>query len=175
MKKYIFFVRGWGGLMVAVLLLFASCNKPSKVEQYRAEKHVRDSVALVEQQRSLAFYRTQLEELMPKVDSLLPLFKYEKNDKYQDHGYYVTGRNGLRLLVRDDAQQLMAYRDGKRLSDEDLFKLTGKDRELYERAQHLQVVMSDINELETRIDRTEKMITNYEIRLDKYESDQIRK
>ena len=88
--------------------LFISCTHESKADKYRAEKHERDSIGLVEQQRSLDFYQSQLEQLMPKADSLLTLFKYERNEKYQDHGYYVTnGKNGLRILVRDDGKDLL--------------------------------------------------------------------
>ena len=66
MKRIVFFV--------ALSMLMAGCNKPSKVDQYHAEKHVRDSIALGEQQRSLAFYQAQLDTLMPVADSLLPFF-----------------------------------------------------------------------------------------------------
>ena len=147
-------------------LAMASCNRPSRVEQYRAEKHQRDSVALVEQQRSLAFYQSQLEELLPVADSLLPLFKYEKNEKYQDKGYYVaTTRNGVRILVRDDGQALLLYKEGKRLSEEEADRLTGDGLIVYECAEHLQVVMKDIKELEKRINRTSLEVQKYEKRL----------
>ena len=97
-----------------------SCGRPSRVEQYKAEKRARDSVRLEEQVRSMAYYEGELERLMPVADSLIALFRYEKNDKYQDHGYYVetvTGY-GLRVMVRDDGKNLLVYKDGKRLTDE---------------------------------------------------------
>ena len=93
-------------IFISALCLIA-CNKPSRVEQYKAEKHVKDSVGLFEQQRTLTYYQSQLETLMPVADSLIALFKYEKNEKYQDHGYYVLTRNELRFLVRDDGQDLL--------------------------------------------------------------------
>ena len=142
----------------AMMVVLVGCNKPSKMEQYRAEKHVRDSVGLVDQQRSLAFYESQLELLKPKADSLLPYFKYEKNEKYQDHGNYVlTGKNGLRILVRDDGKELLLYKEGKRIA-------STNDPE-YERAQELQIVINDIHELEKRIDKTSLEIQKYEKRM----------
>ena len=140
------------------MVVLVGCNKPSKMEQYRAEKHVRDSVGLVDQQRSLAFYESQLELLKPKADSLLPYFKYEKNEKYQDHGNYVlTGKNGLRILVRDDGKELLLYKEGKRIAS--------TNDPQYERAQELQIVINDIHELEKRIDKTSLEIQKYEKRL----------
>lgn len=153
-----------GGLAV---LMFVACDKPSRVEAYRAEKHQRDSIALMEQERSMAYYQSQLEVLQPKADSLLPLFAYEKNAKYQDHGYYVaTGRSGVRVKVRDDGKQpILIYREGKRLAYPDP-SLKGRDLEVVQRAEELQVVMADIKELEKRIARTSLEINKYQKRLD---------
>ena len=146
-------------------LVMAGCNKPSKVEQYRAEKHERDSVALNDQQRSFAYYEAQLDSLLPVSDSLIVLFKYEKNDKYQDHGNYVQSLpNGLRILVRDDGKELLLYRNGKRQAYPDNV-LKGREQEAVERAQHLQIVIRDIKELEKRITRTSLEIQKYEKRL----------
>ena len=78
MKRHLF--------IIICALAIAGCNKPSRVEQYKAEKHVRDSVALAEQERSLACYQSQLDVLLPQADSLLAYFQYERNEKYQDHG-----------------------------------------------------------------------------------------
>lgn len=162
MKRSIF----WFALCGIVL---AGCNKPSKVEQYRAEKHERDSVALIEQQRSLAYYEVQLDSLLPVSDSLVVLFKYEKNDKYQDHGNYVqTLPGGLRVLVRDDGKELLLYRNGKRfeVTGESMNELRNdREKEAVDRAQHLQIVIRDIKELEKRISRTNLEIQKYEKRL----------
>ena len=146
-----------GGLAV---LMFVACDKPSRVEAYRAEKHQRDSTALMEQERSMAYYQSQLEVLQPKADSLLPLFAYEKNAKYQDHGYYVaTGRSGVRVKVRDDGKQpILIYREGKRLE--------ATNDPIYQSAEEVQVVMADIKELEKRIARTSLEINKYQKRLD---------
>ena len=153
MKKNVLFI-------LAACAVLVACNKPSRVEQYRAEKHERDSVALIDQQRTLAYYQSQLETLMPVVDSLLPLFKYEKNEKYQDHGFYVsTGRNELRVMVRDDGQELLMYRNGKRINE--------ADDAAVDRAQHLRIVILDIRELEKRIKKTSLEVQKYQKRLEK--------
>lgn len=153
MRKRLLFI------MVCALAL-TGCHRPSKVEQYKAEKRALDSVRLEEQVRSLAYYQTELEKLLPVADSLLPLFKYEQNEKYQDHGYYVTnGRNGLRILVRDDGKHILLYRNGKKIPATDDPKL--------DQAQHLQVTISDIKELEKRIEKTSLEVQKYQKRLQK--------
>ena len=152
-------------------VLVSGCNKPSKVEQYRAEKHERDSAGLADQKRSLAYYEQQLAEVTPKADSLLAYFEYEKNDKYQDHGNYVVRNaklkvwNGLRVLVRDDGGALLVYSNGKRLSDGQVAELVQKEDKAVLCAMELQTVMRDIHELEKRIQRTSLEIQKYEKRL----------
>jgi hypothetical protein len=160
MKKYLIY-------LIVCLAVFSGCSKPSRVEQYRSEKHERDSVSLIEQQRSLAYYESQLDSLMPVADSLVALFRYEKNEKYQDHGNYAqTTPSGLRILVRDDGKELLLYRAGKRVEAGDI-KISGKDQELYDRAVHMQIIIRDIKELEKRIARTSLEIQKYEKRLHK--------
>ncbi len=130
-----------------------------------------DSVRLEEQVRSMAYYTAQLDSLMPVADSLIALFNYERNEKYQDHGFYVvtvTGY-GLRILVRDDGKETLVYRNGKRLTDEGVNDLR-KDKNVsqaLDRAEHLQVVIRDIKELEKRIYKTSLEISKYEKRLTK--------
>ena len=154
-----------GVMRKSVLFLCAialvACNRPSRVEQYKAEKHRSDSIHLVEQTTSLGYYQSQLEQLMPVADSLLPFFTYEKNEKYQDHGYYVVkGKQGLRIKVRDDGKEpILLYRDGKRIDQ--------TDDPAYERAEHLRIVMADIKECEKRIARTSLEVQKYEKRLQK--------
>lgn len=155
MRKVIFFVCAFAMM---------ACNKPSRVEQYKADKHKSDSIHLVEQTTSLAYYQAQLEQLMPVADSLLPFFAYEKNEKYQDHGYYVVKGGSLRILVRDDGRDLLVYKEGKRQAYPDN-SLKGMDREMVERAEHLQVTIRDIKECEKRIARTSLEKQKYEKRL----------
>lgn len=140
------------------IISLVGCTKPSRVQQYKEEKHQRDSIRLVEQERSMAYYQILLDSLTTQADSLTALFTYERNEKYQDHGYFVTrGRNGLRILVRDDGKDLLLYREGKRIAS--------ANDEMLDRAQHLQIVIRDINELEERIRKTSLEIQKYQKRL----------
>ena len=166
------------GIAVFVMagVVMTGCNKPSKVEQYRAEKHERDSAGLADQKRSMAYYEQQLAEVTPKADSLLAYFRYEKNDKYQDHGNYVVQNaklkvwNELRVLVRDDGGALLVYKNGKRLSDGQVAELVQKEDKTVLCAMELQTVMRDIRELEKRIQRTSLEIQKYEKRLERIEN-----
>ena len=167
--KRILYIMLCAGIIGAGMV---SCGKPSKAEVYRAEKHRQDSVSLVEQERTLAYYQTQLEELMPQADSLLRYFKYEKNEKYQDHGYYIIKNEklkmksyDLRVMVRDDGKEVLVYREGKRMSDERLNELRAKGNEAVRVADELQVTIRDINELEKRIERTSLQVQKYQKRL----------
>ncbi|MBQ4393964.1 MAG: hypothetical protein II825_01515 [Paludibacteraceae bacterium] len=140
------------------IISLVGCSKPSRVQQYKEEKHQRDSIRLVEQERSMAYYQILLDSLTAQADSLTALFTYERNEKYQDHGYFVTrGRNGLRILVRDDGKDLLLYREGKRVAS--------ANDEMLDRAQHLQIVIRDIDELEERIRKTSLEIQKYQKRL----------
>ena len=164
-------------LLCAVAMICVSCHKgPSAAEQRRQEKHERDSVSLIEQQRSMAYYQSQLDALQPKADSLIAMFRYEKNDKYQDHGNYVLERGRLRVLVKDDAQQEpIGYLNGLRVDlapcrvegSPEQKQLWPSERPIIESAYDLYTVMADIRELEKRIARTSLEIEKYEKRLQK--------
>jgi hypothetical protein len=71
----------------------------------------------------------------------------------------IKGKNGLRILVRDDGQALLLYQNGKRIES--------SSDPAVERAQHLQIVISDIRELEKRITRTSLEIQKYSKRMAK--------
>ena len=151
---------------IVSLLMLVSCSRTSKVEQYKAEKHVRDSIALADQTRSMDYYQTVLDSLVVEADSLIGLFRYERNEKYQDHGNYVlSGRDGLRILVRDDGKEMLLYRYGKRLTDERVNELRNERNPEIARAEHLQIVIRDIKELEKRIAKTSLEISKYEKRI----------
>ena len=155
-------------IIFACAMILAGCSQPSRVEQYKAEKRVQDSIRLEEQVRSLAYYESEWERLMPVADSLIALFKYEKNDKYQDHGNYVaTGKNGVRILVRDDGKEILLYKEGKRLTDERVNGLRVEGDKALNRAEELQVTISDIRELEKRIAKTSLEVQKYQKRLQK--------
>jgi len=150
-------------------LLMMSCSSPSsRLEQYRADKHQRDSIGLMEQQRSAAYYQACLDSLVQVADSLLPYFKYEKNEKYEDLGYYVvTSRSGLRVKVRDDGHRpVLAYRAGKPLQGNSTeWKLNDDERATVERAEHLAIVISDIHQFEQLVQQANAKIHMYQIRL----------
>ena len=160
---------------VLTACMLAGCG-PSPAEQRRAEKHVQDSLALVAQEKSLDYYQSQLDSLLPVADSLVVLFKYEpKNEKYQDHGYYLAKNADFnvwnadfRVLVRDDGHDLTVYKNGKRV--EERKGLTAKEQQVVDRAAELQVVMRDIHELELRIYKTNLEIEKYKKRLLKSEN-----
>lgn len=101
-------------LFLAFLILsFVSCGqKQPTAAECRAEKHRQDSIALTEQERSLAYYDSLYQTLLPVADSLLKEFRYEKNEKYEQTGKYThrllrstqnTSRNYIQANVRDDA------------------------------------------------------------------------
>ena len=156
----------------SLFIILTSCSRPSRVEQYRAEKHVQDSIRLEEQNRSLAFYETQLTQLMSGADSLLQYFRYERNEKYQDHGYYVVRPSAVkpalpasyRILVRDDGKETLVYRDGKRI---DPANHQSAMASAFALAEQLRLAISDIKELEHRINRTSIEIQKYQSRLQK--------
>ena len=155
-------------LFLWIVMVMVGCHRPSRVEQYRAEKRAQDSVRLEEQIRSLAYYESQLELMGPKADSLIALFRYERNGKYQDHGYYVVQNAKLRaqdyrILVRDDGKEILTYHNGKRVE-----KIAGlKFEDAYRQAEELQITIKDIRELENRIRRTSLEIQKYQKRLQK--------
>ena len=105
------------GLLCGVLL--CGCGKqPSKVEVRKAEKWQQDSLALLAQERTLAYYDSLQQVLAPELDALLPRFKYEKDERYEDNGHYVhrllrttnnTARNYIQTYVRDDGQTIVRF------------------------------------------------------------------
>ena len=168
MKKILF--------IFAIAALCAACHQSSPAEQRKQQKHIQDSIALSEQERSLEYYQSQRELLEPQADSLLALFKYEKNEKYQDHGNYVMERGRLRVLVRDDAQVApVGYLNGKRINldpyrapdSPESKQLWEAERKAIESAYNLFVVIADLRELDKRIHRTSLEIEKYQKRLQK--------
>ena len=153
-KRYFIWILA--GMMLAGVMM-AGCGRETRMEQYRAEKHQQDSIRLAEQVRSLAYYQSLRDSLIPVADSLMQRFTYERNEKYQDHGYYVA-KSRERILVRDDGKEVLVYRDGKRVTE-------ARDKTGYATAEHLQIVIRDIQELEQRMNKTSMEILKYEKRL----------
>lgn len=105
----------WIGI-ISVALTFgalAGCGprKPS-VAELRRQKAEQDSLQLVAQQKSLAYYQAAHDSLLSVAQELLKKnFVYEKDDRYEDHGHYVhrllrtstnTGRCYLQTYATDD-------------------------------------------------------------------------
>lgn len=123
-------------LTLALIICLSSCQRESRVEQYKRQKHQQDSTALVEQQKSIVYYQTQLAKLTTQVDSLIPLFVYEKNEQYQDNGFYVIRgqqssynpyRCYMQPIVRDDGQTFVKcfYYGAKQVQLERIFMTAG--------------------------------------------------
>lgn len=71
----------------------------------RRAKALQDSIVYLEAQRTLAYSDSVLQVLLPQVDPLLKKFRYEKSDKYESNGQYVsrllqTERNMERCYVQ---------------------------------------------------------------------------
>ena len=170
MKKYYYWF-----MLVCMAALVSCSSSSSRLDQYHAEKHQQDSVALVEQQRTLVYYQGQLDSLVQVADSLLPLFQYEKNEKYEDAGYYVVeSRSGLRVKVRDDGHRpVLVYREGKRLEgDPESMGLNENERTMVERGEHLAIVISDMRQFEQLIQQTNGKINMYRLRLERQDNAQ---
>lgn len=78
---------------------------PKQVAERRAAKLVEDTIVFIEAERTLRYSDSLLAEVMPQVDPLLKKFRYEKNEKYEDHGKYVhkllaTGSNTSRCYLQ---------------------------------------------------------------------------
>lgn len=86
-------------LLLSSLFLLVGCGpKKKSVAEMRAEKRAQDSLELIRQRQSLAYYDSTLQTLLPEVDNMLKPFEYSKQSQYEDHGHYVhkllkTNRN----------------------------------------------------------------------------------
>ncbi len=116
-------------LISCVLVGFCSCQSRPSVEQRRQEKRQQDSLSLVAQEKSYAYYDSLRTALLPVADSLLKEFRYEKNEQYEDYGHYThkllcttanTQRNYIQTSVRDNGAIDMRcfYYGGKALGFE---------------------------------------------------------
>ena len=93
-------------LFVAMAAVCASCgpHKPSVAEQ-RAEKRQKDSLSMVQYARTVVYTDSLLQTVLPQADELLKSFRYVKNEKYADHGYYIqpvleTAGAGQRIYLQ---------------------------------------------------------------------------
>ena len=105
-------------LLCMVCVCCGCGQEPSKAEVKKAEKRQQDSLSLVAQERTLVYYDSLQQALAPALDALLPRFKYEKDERYEDKGHYVhrllrttsnTSRNYIQTYVRDDGHTLVRF------------------------------------------------------------------
>jgi len=77
----------------------------------RQAKALQDSITYLEAQRTMTYCDSLLQVLLPQVDPLLKRFRYEKDERYEDHGQYVSrllqterniDRNFLQAYITDD-------------------------------------------------------------------------
>jgi hypothetical protein len=89
---------------------------PKEVPQRRMAKSLEDSIIYLEAQSNIAYTDTMLPPLFAQADSIMHYFRYEKNEKYEDHGQYIhrllttggnTSRNFLQAYVRDDRKTVV--------------------------------------------------------------------
>lgn len=78
---------------------------PKCVAERRLAKDLQDSIVYLEAKRTLAYSDSLLQILQPQVDPLLKRFRYEKDERYEDHGKYVhrlltTGSNTSRCFLQ---------------------------------------------------------------------------
>lgn len=84
---------------------------PKCVAERRRAIALQDSIVYIEAQRTSVYADSVLQVLLPQADPLLKLFRYEKDERYEDHGKYVprllsttsnTSRSFLQAYVSDD-------------------------------------------------------------------------
>ena len=126
--------------LASLLLLSCGKDRPSVAAQREARQQ-HNLRELERQQRSLAYCDSLIQVLQSQVQELMPLFKYEKQDQYEDHGRYVhrllrTGSNASRCY-------LQAYAT-------DAFRLIVKGYYVGERPLHLQAIELQADSLNQR-------------------------
>ena len=100
------------GYFILILCCVAACSpNHSTTSERRAAQRVSDSTELIRQEKTVAYTDSILQVLLPRVDTLLQLFEYEKYEKYEDKGRYIhrrlkttrnVGRSHLQVYVADD-------------------------------------------------------------------------
>lgn len=84
---------------------------PKCVAQRRLAKALSDSITYLEAQRTSVYADSILQILLPEVEPLLKQFRYEKDERYEDHGKYVprlltttsnTSRSFIQAYVTDN-------------------------------------------------------------------------
>lgn len=113
------------GLAFALTALVGCTPKKPSVAELRRQKAEQDSLSLIAQQRSLVYYESMRDSLLPVAQTMLKKnFVYEKSDRYEDYGHYVhrllkTNTNATRCFMQVYATdnyelQVKAYLAGSR-------------------------------------------------------------
>lgn len=99
-----------------ILLDSIHSSYPRQIEQRRIANTIEDSITVLEAQATLAYVDTLLPPLLDKADKLIKLFRYQKDEQYEDHGKYVhrllstasnTSRNFIQAYVTDDRKTVV--------------------------------------------------------------------
>ena len=114
---------------------------PKQVPERRLAKALEDSIVYLEALSNIAYTDTMLPPLFAKADSVMRYFRYEKNEKYEDHGQYIhrllttnsnTSRNFLQAYVRDDRKTLVkSYYYGATEVNQRAITLSSEGEELH--------------------------------------------
>lgn len=134
MQKHIFNTCIFS-IMVLTLGGISACQpKPNRAEVMRMEKFHHDSIAYIQAQQTMMYSDSLLQTLLPQVDPLLKAFRYEKNEKVEDHGQYVhkllqttsnTQRNFIQAYVSDHRRTVLkSYYYGDYAIQHDHLKLS---------------------------------------------------
>ena len=85
-----------------------------QVDVRREAKALQDTITLLEAERTAAYADSMLQVLLPQVDPLLKKFRYEKDEKYEDNGQYVSKR--LQTVPNSERCFIQAYVGDNRLT-----------------------------------------------------------
>ena len=85
-----------------------------QVDVRREAKTLQDTITLLEAERTAAYADSMLQILLPQVDPLLKKFRYEKDERYEDNGQYVSRL--LRTVPNSERCFIQAYVGDNRLT-----------------------------------------------------------
>lgn len=114
---------------------------PKEIAQRRLAMALEDSIVYLEAQVTFAYADSMLPPLIEKTDALIKLFRYEKDEKYEDYGRYVhrllttrenTSRNFLQVYVKDNREIVVrSYYFGSYSVQQQQITLTSNGEEVH--------------------------------------------